>query len=245
MSIDNAFYDDLGERWYTAADDPVALLRAESRLRTGWLLETLRTRRGGAPQAILDVGCGGGFLANALAEEGHEVTGIDLAPGALAVARRHDATRTVTYLTADARHMPFGEGRFDVVCAMDFLEHLAEREGFLDEVARVLRPGGLFFFHTFNRNLLSHLVVIKGVEWFVRNTPKDMHVIELFLEPAELRDYCTASGLTVDVMRGVRPRILQVPMLRLLVSGSVDPNFKFLFTRSLALGYCGFAHRSF
>jgi 2-polyprenyl-6-hydroxyphenyl methylase/3-demethylubiquinone-9 3-methyltransferase len=242
--INNAIYDDLGERWYTATDDPVALLRAESRLRTAWVVAELRAQFGARPLAILDVACGGGLLANPLAEAGHEVTGIDLSEDSLMVARKHDATQTVTYLSMDARQLTFPEGRFDVVCMMDFLEHLSERDEVIREAARVLRPGGWFFFHTFNRNPLSRLIAIQGVEWFVKNTPKHMHVYDLFLKPAELRELCAKRGLAVDVVRGVRPRIFTLPFLKLLLTGRVSDQFEFVFTRSQSIGYCGRARKT-
>jgi 2-polyprenyl-6-hydroxyphenyl methylase/3-demethylubiquinone-9 3-methyltransferase len=174
--INNAFYDDLGERWYTASDDPVALLRAESRLRVPWVVEKIS--RDGAEACVLDVACGAGFLSNALALKNHQVTGIDLSVQSLAVAEKYDTTKSVTYLAMDAHHLDFPDASFDVVCAMDFLEHVSDRNQVIKEFSRVLKPGGRFFFHTFNRNFLSWLIVIKGVEWFVKNTPDHMHTYD-------------------------------------------------------------------
>jgi 2-polyprenyl-6-hydroxyphenyl methylase/3-demethylubiquinone-9 3-methyltransferase len=241
--INNAIYDELGERWYTATDDPVALLRAESRLRTAWVITELREHFGESPLAILDVACGGGFLSNPLATAGHHVTGIDLSEDSLAVARRHDATRSVTYVPMDARRLAFPDGQFDAVCMMDFLEHLAERDEVISEASRVLKPGGWFFFHTFNRTPISGLIAIKGVEWFVKNTPQHMHVYELFLKPAELRALCTKHELVVEVMHGVRPRVLTVAFLKLLLTGRVSDQFQFVFTRTQSVGYCGRARK--
>lgn len=237
--IDNSIYDELGERWYSATDDPVALLRAESRLRTSWVLSELVAQFGPRPLAILDVGCGGGFLANPLALAGHAVTGIDLSQDSLAVAARHDRTASVAYLAMDARALSFPDGHFDVVCMMDFLEHLSERDEVIREAARVLKPGGWFFFHTFNRTPLSWLIAIKGVEWFVRNTPRHMHVHELFLKPSELVAICTRHELVVEVVMGVRPRVFSRAFLGLLCTGRVGDRFEFLFTRSQQIGYCG------
>lgn len=241
--INNAIYDELGERWYEAKDDPVALLRAESRLRTSWVISELWSQHGPRALAILDVACGGGFLANPLAAAGHAVTGIDLSQDSLAVAGRHDITGSVTYLSMDARALAFPGGQFDVVCMMDFLEHLPERDAVIAEAARVLRPGGWFYFHTFNRTLLSRLIAIQGVAWFVKNTPKHMHVYELFLKPAELLEICTRHGLEVEVLRGVRPRVFTWAFLNLLVTGTVSDHFKFVFTRSHEVGYCGRARK--
>jgi len=232
--IDNRIYDSLGERWYEADDDPVALLRAESRLRTAWILGELP-----AASHVLDVACGAGFLANPLAAAGHRVTGIDLSGESLAVARGHDPTGTVAYLPMDARSLAFPDGHFDVVCMMDFLEHLEERDAVIREAARVLKPGGWFYFHTFNRTPLAGLVAIQGVRLFVRNTPEHMHVYHLFLKPSELRGICGRHGLAIDTLRGVRPRILSRAFLGLLATGRVGDGFEFLFTPFLGMGYCG------
>jgi 2-polyprenyl-6-hydroxyphenyl methylase/3-demethylubiquinone-9 3-methyltransferase len=193
--------------------------------------------------SILDVACGGGFLSNPLAAAGHEVTGIDLSEDSLSVAQRHDITHSARYLPMDARALTFPDRTFDVVCMMDFLEHLPERDAVLREAARVLRPGGWFFFHTFNRNPLSWLIAIKGVEWFVNHTPKNMHVYGLFLKPSELQELCTRHALDIEFIRGVRPRVFTWAFLRMLFTGDVSDRFQFAFTRSLAIGYCGLARR--
>ena len=117
QQINNEIYRQYGDRWYTAQDDPVALLRAESKLKTPWVLEQIRENKG---TNILDVGCGGGLLTNALGLEGLNVTGVDISPECLDVARQHDLTRNITYLVANAYQLPFLEDQFDVVTAMDF-----------------------------------------------------------------------------------------------------------------------------
>ncbi|HEY2370840.1 MAG TPA: hypothetical protein VGH87_30815, partial [Polyangiaceae bacterium] len=111
------------------------------------------------------------------------------------------------------------------------------------EAARVLRPGGLFFFHTFNRNFLSWLVVIKGVEWFVQNTPRDMHVLRLFVKPSELAAMCNAQSLDVVELVGSRPRMSSA-FFEMLATGIVPPSFEFAFTRNLWMGYSGMAMKS-
>jgi 2-polyprenyl-6-hydroxyphenyl methylase/3-demethylubiquinone-9 3-methyltransferase len=188
------------------------------------------------------VGCGAGFLANALArEEGFVVTGIDASAPSLAVAARHDTTGAVTYEEADAYALPYATDSFDVVCAMDFLEHVLFPERVVAEAARVLRPGGLFFFHTFNRTALAWLVVIKGVEWFVRNTPRDLHVLSLFRTPRELRSMCEASGLALREVRGLMPNVLSWAFFRMLLTRTVPRDFAFRYTSSTATGYMGVA----
>jgi 2-polyprenyl-6-hydroxyphenyl methylase/3-demethylubiquinone-9 3-methyltransferase len=175
-AVNNAWYGPLGARWYEADDTPIALLRAEARHRNPWIAETI----GAVPRRVLDLGCGAGFLANDLAARGHAVTGLDFEAENLAVARAYDRTGTARFVRGDVRALPFADASFDVVCAMDLLEHVDEPARVIAEAARVLAPGGTFFFHTFNRTWLANLVVIRGVELFVRNTPRDLHVLRLF-----------------------------------------------------------------
>ena len=241
-TVNNAVYETLGERWYGADDDPIALLRAESRLRNPWIASELERAFGKRPAKVLDVGCGGGFLSNHLSSLGHHVTGLDASTDALAVASRYDTTGSVRYEQADALDLPFPAGSFDAVCAMDFLEHVENPDRVIAEAARVLKPGGLFFFHTFNRNWLSWLIVIKGVEWFVRNTPRNLHVLRLFLKPAEVRASCERHGLMPPQLRGVRP-VFGWAFLKLLFTRRVSTAFCFTFTGSTGLGFSGLAKK--
>ncbi len=242
-SVNNEIYETLGARWYEAQDDPVALLRAESRLRNPWVAETLERAFEGRRCSVLDVGCGAGFLSNYLAGLGHRVTGLDAAPDPLDVAARHDASGTARYLVGDAMDLPYPAGTFDVVCAMDFLEHVDDPGRVIAEAARVLSPSGLFFFHTFNRNWLAWLVVIKGVEWFVKNTPRDMHVLRLFLTPRELETLCRSHGLLPAMLLGSRP-VFGAALAKMLVTGSVPEDFRFTFSRSTRIAYSGFARKT-
>jgi 2-polyprenyl-6-hydroxyphenyl methylase / 3-demethylubiquinone-9 3-methyltransferase len=238
-TINNEWYADLGERWYHAEDTPIALLRAESRQRNPWIADEIVRALGTEPKRILDMGCGGGFLANYLAAQGHIVTGIDLTAENLAVARAHG---TATYELADACALPYPNASFDVVCAMDLIEHVPDPDKLVAEVGRVLRPGGLFFFHTFNRTFIANLIVIKGVAWFVKNAPDDLHVIDLFRSPAEVEAMCRAHGLEISTLHGSRPRF-RWPLWRMLLTGRVGDDFAFTFTKSTAIGYTGFARR--
>ena len=117
--VNNEIYETLGERWYEAQDDPVALLRAESAHRTPWIIETIERRHGRAGVRVLDIGCGAGFLTNRLAECGWHVAGLDASESSLAVAAERDETRSVRYEVGDARSLPFRDESFDVACAMN------------------------------------------------------------------------------------------------------------------------------
>ncbi|MGC1879021.1 MAG: bifunctional 2-polyprenyl-6-hydroxyphenol methylase/3-demethylubiquinol 3-O-methyltransferase UbiG [Rhabdochlamydiaceae bacterium] len=238
--VNNAFYEELGEAWYEDQKHPIALLRAENKARNPWVLEQIRQRRGPACD-ILDIGCGAGFLTNALALHEHRVTGIDISPRSLEVAQKRDSTKTARYMQLDAFALPFPDHSFDVVCAMDFLEHVEIPEQIVREAARLLRPKGLFFFHTFNRNLLSWLLVIKGVEWCVPNTPTNIHIYSYFIKPAEMKRWCEQSGLSLQEMHGLSPRFRSFSFWKSFLTRKVDRDLEFHFTSSLRVGYVGLA----
>src|SRR5262245_26361248 len=124
--VNNAIYRQLGDRWYTAQDDPIALLRAESRARNPWIAGYIRRAFPSVRVKVLDIGCGGGFLSNYLADAGFNVTGLDASAESLMVARRYDPTGSAYYVAGDAYHLPYDSGEFQAACAMDFLEHVDE-----------------------------------------------------------------------------------------------------------------------
>jgi 2-polyprenyl-6-hydroxyphenyl methylase / 3-demethylubiquinone-9 3-methyltransferase len=238
--INNEFYETLQDRWYTAHDHPIALLRAENVLRAKWMTEEIKKQKDAGVQ-ILDVACGAGFLSNAFATSGFDVTGIDLSQNSLEVAKRYDRTKTVRYLYANAYELPFADQSFDVVCAMDILEHVEKPQRLIQEASRVLRKDGLFFFHTFNRNFLSYLIVIKGIDWFVKNVPPHMHVYHLFIKPNELSSICLKEQLPIRYLTGFVPCCWNKAFWKMLWTGEVHENYRFKFVNNLSIGYCGYA----
>ena len=241
-SINNAFYDDLEEDWYTASNHPIALLRAENAIRTPWILKEIHQRFAAQPISALDIGCGAGLLTNVLASAGHSVSGIDLSEKSLETAKRHDKTGRVDYQLANAYSLPFPEASFDVVSATDVLEHVEDPNLLIAEASRVLKKNGFFFFHTFNRNPISYFFIIKGVEWCVSNAPKHMHVYSLFIKPQELTRLCHDWDLSVESLQGLRP-VFSRPFFQMLFTRKVPENFTFRFSKSLMTGYCGIAQK--
>lgn len=236
--VDNSIYDNYGDQWYTAVDDPIALLRAENKVKSPWILARIK-----APSVILDVGCGAGFLTNELALTGHTVTGVDLSESSLAVAARYDQTKTVTYKVANAYELPFPDASFDALCAMDFLEHVEDPAKAIKEFSRVLKPGGKFFYHTFNRNFIAWFVIIKLVEWLIPKTPKNMHVLRLFIKPRELKMYCQLAQMQTQELIGIKPVFSSIPLTKIF-SGSVPPEMRFELTSSLMTSFMGVAVKS-
>ncbi len=246
--VNNSYYDQLGEAWFTAEADPIALLRAEGKLKNAWVLENLRRTHPELLQgvgSVLDVGCGGGFLSLELARHGVKTVGLDYSQPTIDAAQRRAQQEApsapLTYIQGDAYALPFENESFHVVTCMDFLEHVSEPQRVIAEISRVLKPGGCFYFHTFNRNRLAQLVVIKGLEWFVRNTPKDLHVYELFIKPRELELWMNQHQLEAQEFRGLRPRVGRWAFWRMLGTGYIAPDFEFTWCRSLAVSYAGWA----
>ena len=241
--VNNDIYDAYGDRWYTADDDPVALLRAESKTKTPWIIEKIKEHGYlNAETKVLDVGCGAGFLSNDLARNGLHVTGVDLSGERLKVAKKYDETKSVHYQIADAYKLPFPDQSFDVLTAMDFLEHVEDPKLVIKEFSRVLKPNGIFIFHTFNRNPIAYLIIIKLVEWVVKNTAKNMHVLHLFIKPKELAFYCEEAQMKTLEMVGIKPIFSTIP-LKSFFTGIVPKSLRFELTKSLMLSYMGIAKK--
>jgi len=151
-------------------------------------------------KAVLDLGCAGGFMAEALAARGAQVTGIDPAADAIAAARTHAAAQgiDVKYDIGVGEALPYADSAFDAVVCVDVLEHVTDVGQVCQEVARTLKPGGLFLFDTINRTRLARLATITVAEDVLGLLPKGTHDPALFIRPSELRTHLAAAGLTPD-----------------------------------------------
>jgi 2-polyprenyl-6-hydroxyphenyl methylase/3-demethylubiquinone-9 3-methyltransferase len=230
------------DRWYEAQDDPIAYWREQNKFEAPWVLHEIR-RNIGYRASVLDVGCGAGFLTNALAASGHQVTGLDISEECLEIAAKHDGSGRVRYVLGDAYDLPFPKESFDVVTAMDLFEHVSDPQLIIAQACRVLKPGGIFFFHTFNRSPLSWLVIVKGMRWFLKNTPDHHHVYSLFRNPRDLQMWLDDLGMELTQLRGLRPIFAQKSFIKLLRSGEIDEEFKFKWTKSPSISYSGYAKK--
>ena len=159
-----------------------------------------------AGMKVLDVGCGGGILAEAMARRGAQVTGIDLSEKGLRVAELHllESQLAVHYEKAmaedyAARHA----GEFDAVTCMELLEHVPEPSAMVAACARLARPGGKVFFSTINRNAKSYLFAVIGAEYVLKLLPKGTHDYQRFIKPSELTRWSRSSGLSTDELIGM------------------------------------------
>lgn len=160
-----------------------------------------------AGRHVVDVGCGGGILAEALARAGARICAIDMAPDSLEVARLHlhESGLEVDYrcMTAEA----LAEERpaaFDVVTCMELLEHVPDPAGLVAACARLARPGGDLFFSTINRTPKAYFQAIVGAEYLLRMLPRGTHDYARFIRPSELATWARLTGLEVAAMRGIR-----------------------------------------
>lgn len=159
-----------------------------------------------AGKKVLDVGCGGGLLSEAMSERGATVTGIDLSEKALGVARLHllESGRTVDYRLSSAEDLAREEaGAYDVVTCMEMLEHVPNPASTIASCAALVKPGGHVFFSTINRNLKAYALAVVGAEYVLKLLPKGTHDYAKFIKPSELSRWAKSVGLEVDEVIGM------------------------------------------
>ena len=197
-----AKFSALAHRWWDPTSD-FKPLHDINPLRLGYIAGRCGGLRG---KAVLDVGCGGGILAEAMAVEGARVTGIDLSEKALGVARLHqlESGTTVDYrlLAAEALALE-AAGTYDVVTCMELLEHVPDPASTIAACAQLTRPGGTVVFSTINRNPKSYLLAIIGAEYVLRLLPRGTHDYARFLKPAEIAAHARRAGLESDAIVGM------------------------------------------
>ncbi|TFW34492.1 bifunctional 2-polyprenyl-6-hydroxyphenol methylase/3-demethylubiquinol 3-O-methyltransferase UbiG [Massilia horti] len=194
-------FSELAHRWW----DPTSEFRPLHEINP-LRLEWINALAPLAGKNVIDIGCGGGVLSEAMARKGAKVTGIDLSEKALKVADLHslESSVEVRYKRIAAEDMAAEEpGQFDVVTCMEMLEHVPDPAAIVKAAATLVKPGGRLFFSTLNRNFKSYLFAVIGAEYVLRMLPRGTHDYAKFITPAELSQFVREAALVVDSLKGL------------------------------------------
>jgi 2-polyprenyl-6-hydroxyphenyl methylase/3-demethylubiquinone-9 3-methyltransferase len=197
-----AKFSELAHRWWDTESE-FRPLHQINPLRLAWIDDIVPL----AGKRVLDIGCGGGILADAMARKGAEVLGIDLAGKALKVAQLHALeaqTQGVSYREVSAENLAAEQPEsFDVVTCMEMLEHVPDPSSVVRACATLVKPGGHVFFSTINRNAKAFVFAIVGAEYILNLLPRGTHEFAKFIKPSELAAYARAAGLDLEHTRGM------------------------------------------
>ncbi len=197
-----AKFSELAHRWWDTESEFKPLHQINP-LRLAWI-QTLAPLAG---KKVVDIGCGGGILSDAMARQGAEVLGADLAVKSLKVAQLHAleaGTQGVQYREISAEDLAQEQaGQYDVVTCMEMLEHVPDPASVVKACSTLVKPGGWVFFSTLNRNPKSFLFAIVGAEYILNLLPKGTHEYARLIKPSELADWARIFGLDVKQMRGM------------------------------------------
>ena len=198
-----AKFSELAHRWWDTNSE-FRPLHQINPLRLDWIQGFVPLK----DKQVLDVGCGGGILSDAMARAGAHVTGIDLATKSLKVAQLHaleTQTPNVSYREFSAEAMAAEQpASFDLVTCMEMLEHVPDPASIVKACATLVKPGGWVFFSTLNRNPKSFLFAILGAEYVLNLLPKGTHEYAKFIKPSELASDCRTAGLNLQASKGMQ-----------------------------------------
>jgi 2-polyprenyl-6-hydroxyphenyl methylase/3-demethylubiquinone-9 3-methyltransferase len=219
--IDNDLYNREADRWRDPTH-PLSMMVPFAVPRAGYVHKILSANGALTPSCskILDLGCGAGLVAEQLAKQGYAVTGIDPGDNTIAHAKAHavEAGMNIDYRVGPGEDLPAESSTYDAVYSLDVLEHVDDLNRVASEIARVLKPGGLFVFDTINRTLASYLVVLKIMQdWSVTSImPANLHEWRRLVKPSELRSAFLNNGLTPKEFVGMKPRGNPLKLLSML-----------------------------
>ncbi len=215
-TINNDIYNDFSTGWWDENSFLNILETGIQPLRSTYIRKCLDKENVASPVS-LDIGCGGGIIAEDLAIISKSTTGVDISTASLETARNHAQLNglDINYLEAYAEELPFEDNTFDLISCCDVLEHVNDVPKVISEISRVLRPGGVFVYDTVNRTIMSYLSLIFVAQDFplTRFAPKNAHVWHKFIRPKELLPLLEESGLESKEQVGMEPAVNPLTML--------------------------------
>jgi 2-polyprenyl-6-hydroxyphenyl methylase/3-demethylubiquinone-9 3-methyltransferase len=213
MKIINNDYDSLAHLWWSEDEGSTASIRyLMNPVRFGYFKKLMDNsyKSGFKSKKVLDVGCGGGFLSEELSKIGLNVTGVDPSKESISIAMEHAINNNlnIAYRESYGEKLPFDDSTFDMVFCCDVLEHVNDVRKVASEISRVLNKGGLFFFDTINRTIISKITVIYLMQEcrFTSFVDSDGHVWEMFIKPEELKSIFSENNITLNDLKGISPR---------------------------------------
>ena len=214
-------FEELASRWWDKNSE-FKPLHDINPLRANWIDNIAPV----AEKKVLDVGCGGGILSEALAQRGADVTGIDMGDAPLGVAKLHqlESGLSINYQKSTAEDFAKEhENSFDIVTCLEMLEHVPDPSSVINACAKMVKPGGTVFFSTINRNPKAFLLAIIGAEYVLRILPRGTHEYAKFIRPSELANWAREADLQVNQMTG----LLYNPLTKSykLSASDVDVNY--------------------
>jgi len=247
-------YDGSFGAWWDADGFLQGMRTLLNPVRVPYVAAAITSELGGRGLAVLDVGSGGGFLAEALAVDGFRLVGVDRSIPSVQEASRHGASVGVDigYVGGVGERLPFTDGAFDAVVCAEVLEHVHDPERVIHECARVLRTGGTFVYAGPNRTVRSRWTLIHAAQGWLRLLPADTHRWEWFITPREMDAYLRAAGLRPIHRVGVRLRLRDVPaairgvvglLTRRLSYAEAGRRIRFTAGPDPAIAYQGYARK--
>jgi 2-polyprenyl-6-hydroxyphenyl methylase/3-demethylubiquinone-9 3-methyltransferase len=256
-AINNQIYDELAQTWWDENEFLHLLKAMVNPWRVPYFKNALFKYYGQdlSQVRLLDIGCGGGVLAEEFASMGCQVTGIDISPRSIAVAQAHAAINgiSIDYRVGSGTSLPFEGSTFDAVSCCDVLEHIQDWNQVVGEAGRVLVPGGLFFFDTINRTKKSQLTFIYGLQEssLTRLMPANTHIWDMFITPNEITSALQEHGMMIQDMKG--GKIAKNPLATLwdvcqqkmgkITFAELGRRLKLKLDTDLSLNYLGYARK--
>lgn len=256
-TINNHVYEELAETWW----DEKAFLHLLKVMVNPWRVPYFKNAlekqfgRDLRRVRLLDIGCGGGVLSEEFAAMGCQVTGIDISPRSIAVARAHAAQSglSIDYQVGSAAQLSFESNFFNAVSCCDVLEHVHDWQQVIAEAGRVLQPGGLFFFDTINRTPESKVQLIFGLQEFplTRLMPANTHIWDMFITPDELSSVLQENGFALEDLKGGKIDknplttlwAVQQQKLGMITFAELGRRLELKLDRDVSLNYLGYARK--